>query len=129
MTMKYAKYTKVPVEQSRAEIEKTLMRYGADTFMYGRSATETVIGFQMAGVPIQLRLPMPDDEQEQRQVMRILLLMLKSKLEMIAMEYTTVEREFMADILLKDGQTVGEWMIPQLQSGAMPKALPMPGQR
>jgi hypothetical protein len=32
---KFAENTSVSAERSRAEIEKTLRRYGADQFMYG----------------------------------------------------------------------------------------------
>jgi hypothetical protein len=32
--MAYAEQTKVPVEQTKAEIERTLVRYGADRFAY-----------------------------------------------------------------------------------------------
>jgi len=34
---------------------------------------------------------------------------------------------FMADILLPDGTTVGQFVLPQLESGQGLKALPIPG--
>lgn len=36
MPAKYAHQTKVPVEQTRAEIERTLERYGANQFTFAR---------------------------------------------------------------------------------------------
>ena len=42
---------------------------------------------------------------------------------------STIEREFLSNIVLPDGQTVGEWMAPQLETaytqGNMPALLPM----
>jgi hypothetical protein len=42
---------------------------------------------------------------------------------------STIEREFLSYIVLPDGQTVGEWMAPQLETaytqGNMPVLLPM----
>lgn len=35
--MAYAENTSVSSEKSRAEIERTLQKYGADQFMYGSS--------------------------------------------------------------------------------------------
>jgi len=36
---RYAEGTSVPADRSRAEIERTLTRYGADQFAYGWRAT------------------------------------------------------------------------------------------
>ncbi|MBT9828162.1 hypothetical protein GPL19_19805 [Enterocloster bolteae] len=42
---------------------------------------------------------------------------------------STVEREFLYDIVLPDGRTAGEWIAPQIemsyQTGQMPAMLPM----
>ena len=127
--MRYAKTTTVPIERSRQQIEETLKKYGADQFIYYWEQDKVVIGFRLQGTPVQLRVPLPEDPQKQRQVFRILLLMIKAKLEWIDMKMTTVTREFMADILLDSGQTVGDWLRPQLEHGAVPKALPMPGEK
>lgn len=40
---------------------------------------------------------------------------------------STIEREFMSDMLLPSGQTVGEWLGPQLDEREMPSLLP-PGE-
>jgi hypothetical protein len=39
---RYASNTDVPSDRSRAEIERTLVRYGADEFMYGTRAREPI---------------------------------------------------------------------------------------
>lgn len=43
--MNYAQNTEVSVEKSRAEIERTLQRYGATKFMYGSDTNRAVIAF------------------------------------------------------------------------------------
>ncbi len=43
--MKFAADTNVSVEKSKAEIESTLSRFGADQFMSGWTGTQAVIGF------------------------------------------------------------------------------------
>lgn len=62
---KYASQTQVPVERSRAEIERTLARYGAERFAYGWDLTGAVIAFVVttdAGQKrqVQFRLPLPN---------------------------------------------------------------------
>lgn len=62
--MSYAQNTSVSAEKSRAEIERTLQRYGADQFMYGWDRSHAVVGFRMAGRQIKFLLPMPDRNDE-----------------------------------------------------------------
>ena len=54
--------------------------------------------------------------------------MIKAKLEAIHQGISSIEREFLADTIMPDGQTVAEWVEPQLakayESGQMPKLLP-----
>ncbi len=149
---RYAADTSVSAERSRAEIEKTLGRYGATSFMYGWDAERgAVIVFELEGRRIRFLLPMPDRndkrftetptgkvrspqqaekewEQAQRQAWRALNLVVKAKLEAVESGITTFEDEFLAHIMLPDGSTVGQMMAPQLaltyESGAMPKGLP-----
>jgi hypothetical protein len=56
----YAQGTDVPVDRSRAEIERTLARYGADQFMYGWKEGGAVIGFRAHSRLIRFTLPLPD---------------------------------------------------------------------
>lgn len=53
-------------------------------------------------------------EQSERQRWRALLLVVKAKLELVAEGSSTVEREFMADLLLPSGERVEQWLLPQL---------------
>lgn len=70
-------------------------------------------------------------EQAARAAWRRLLLVTRAKLELIADGGSTVEREFLADILLPDGRTVGRALAEPLQqayeTGGMPKLLLGPG--
>lgn len=71
-------------------------------------------------------------EQAVRQRWRALALMVKAKLEAVEAEIATFEEEFLAHIVLPDGSTVGQTMIPQVavayETGQMPKMLPAPGE-
>lgn len=152
----YARRTEVSSDRSRVEIEKTLMRFGADEFQYGRTATVAAIGFALSARRIRFVLPLPDRrakefthtptgkvrtepaaeaeyEQSVRTKWRALLLILKAKLVAIQDGVSTVESEFLAHTLLPDGRTVEEWLEPQLAQvyarGEMPPLLPGPSGR
>lgn len=148
----YARETSVDSATSRAEIERTLDRWGADQFMYGTQPGEAIVGFRIKGRVVRLRLAMPDKnadefrltpsrgfertaeqqrlayEQAVRQRWRALALVIKAKLEAVEAGISTVEAEFLADTLLPSGDTVGQWIEPQVReavgSGVMPSAIP-----
>lgn len=149
--MSYAQRTDVPSDRSRAEIERTLRRYGAGAFAYGWADHTAQVMFEMTGRRIQFRLPLPDPaaaeftqtptgrdrssaaaereyEQAVRQRWRALALVIKAKLEAVEAGITTVEEEFLAHIVLPDGGTVGQWARPQLEqvyaTSTMPALLP-----
>ena len=128
---RYASRTKVPASQSRVEIEKTLARYGADGFLYGHVDEQAMIAFRMNGRQVKFVLPMPDTgPQAIRQRWRAALLVIKAKLEAIESGIVTFDDEFLANIVLPDGQTVGQFMGPQIkrvyETGEMPPLLPRP---
>lgn len=147
---KYAANTNVSSELSRLEIEKTLLRYGADNFAYAMTADKALIGFTMYERQIKFILPLPEKEEfkltptgrertensqyeawEQacRQRWRALNLVIKAKLEAVECGISVFEDEFMANIVLPGGQTVGDFMKPQIEkayiSGEIPRMLPM----
>lgn len=147
---RYAETTTVTAEKSRAEIERTLTRYGADQFMYGWEAGAAVIAFRANGKMVRFMLPLPTEsdveytpggrwrpysqrgaalEQATKQRWRALALVVKAKLEAVEAGIVTFEDEFMAHILLPGGGTVSEWMRPQIDeayaTGLMPSRLPM----
>ncbi len=149
---KYAENTDVPVERSRGEIERTLTRYGASKFMYGWDQNKAIVRFEMSGRHIMFVLPLPDRndkefthtparksrrtpeeatkawEQACRQRWRCLSLTIKAKLEAVESGITDFSSEFLAHIILPNGKTVGQFMVPQIEvaytSGKMPALLP-----
>ena len=149
---RYAENTTVASDASRAEIERTLSRYGASSFMYGWDRNQALIGFVADDRQVKFLLPLPDRaarefthtptrgnqrspaeaekayDQAVRQRWRALALVIKAKLEAVAAGITEFEDEFLAHIVLPDGTTAGEWMRPQIdeayETGLMPTMLP-----
>jgi len=149
---RYAAKTQVSADRSKVEIERTLMRYGADKFLYGSSRQGAAIGFVYNGRAIRMELPLPDIksfsltpagkyertkeqaykawEQACRQRWRALALTIKAKLEGIEAGILNFEKEFLAYTCLPDGSTVADFMEPQItaaiETGKMPQNL-LPG--
>jgi len=151
MAGRYAANTEVSSELSRLEIERVLIRYGADGFAYANDGQRAMIAFRLDGRQIRFVLPLPDKEEYRytperrqqrtdkawndawqqacRQRWRALLLVIKAKLEACECGISSVEDEFMANVVLPSGQTVGDFMAPQIERayalGAPPAMLPM----
>lgn len=152
---RYASKTEVPVVNTKAEIEAIVEKYGAGQFLSGWSGECAVIGFTMAERQIKFVLPMPDKtdkafthfknsggylqlradgpalaawEQACRSRWRALLLVIKAKLEAVEIGISTIENEFLANIVMPNGQTVGEMAREPIaiayQSGKMGNLLP-----
>ena len=147
----YAAKTEVSADRSRTEIEKTLQRYGATSFVYGWEETRAAVGFVAHGRQVRLVIPLPDPsdrefartptgrprsavqakqayEQAVRARWRSLALVVKAKLEAVATGLVTFEQEFLAYTVLPNGQTLGEWVEPQIDqvyaTGQAPSMLP-----
>ena len=54
-------------------------------------------------------------DQACRQKLRALLLVVKAKLEAVAAGISTLETGFLANIVLPDNTTAGDWMLPQIE--------------
>lgn len=149
---RYAESTSVSSDKSRAEIERTLARYGASSFMYGWDQDRAMVGFVANNRQVRFMLPMPnrDDrafthtpgrnlqrtaaqietayEQAVRQRWRALALVIKAKLEAVEAGIVTFDEEFAMHFMLPNGQTVGQWVLPQVEQvyagGGMPELLP-----
>ncbi len=145
---RFAARTKVKTRESRDEIERTLQRYGGTAFMYGQTADRAVIAFELQNRRIKFELPLPNVgsdeftktqarglerspeeaykawEQACRQRWRALALAIKAKLEAVAAEITTFEEEFLAHIVLPNGQTVGENILPHVTEAYESKKMP-----
>lgn len=149
---RYAESTNVSSDASRAEIERTLARYGAQSFMYGWDQDKAIVGFIANGRQVRFLLPMPSRdarefthtperglrrdagaqekayEQAVKQRWRALALVIKAKLEAVEAGIVSFDEEFGMHFLLPSGETVGQWVAPQIErvyaQGAMPALLP-----
>jgi hypothetical protein len=149
---KFASDTSVSVGKSKEEIERTLTRYGATGFMSGWDSERStaMLTFRIANRMVRFILPIPNKsefqltpqgrrrrtalqieqawEQAQRQRYRALNLVIKAKLEAVEAGISSLEQEFLSNILLPNNQTVGEYAIPEIaaayETGKMPKLLP-----
>lgn len=152
---RYAQNTQVPVERSQAELVALLKKHGAKSHAFGVSNGVARVMFEIDGrrVRFELKVPQAGDftakmppqvkwkssefrdkwcraqaDQVERQRWRALILVVKAKLELIAEGMSTIESEFLAQIVLPDGRLVGDWLAPQIaaayESGRMPPLLP-----
>lgn len=105
---KFASNTAVSVESSRAEIERTVKRYGADSFVSGWEEDKAMVRFRCGGRFVRFVMTMPTGEQARRSIWRALNLLVKAKLEAVESKIVTFEEEFFAHVVMPDGQTVYE---------------------
>jgi|SRR5882757_1036684 len=151
--MTYAEKTEVSSERSRAEIERILTRYGATQFLYGWDEGRALVGFSAQDRQVRFTVPMPDREGEQfkwtnhkprrrntvnqqiaayeqsiKQRWRALALVIKAKLEAVEAGITTFDSEFLAQLVLPNGRTVADDVIPRIEQAyedhQMPSLLP-----
>jgi hypothetical protein len=131
--MAYAARTKVTTLATRSEIERLLLRAGAQAFAYGQDGAAVNIAFRMKGRHYRFTVKMPDNDQALRSRWRALLLIIKAKLEAVAAGVSTFEDEFLGETVTPSGQTVQEWLRPQIEDayklGRMPKQLILEGPR
>jgi hypothetical protein len=151
VTGTYAKNTDVPSSRSREEIERTLVRYGAEQFATGWDGQVASVMFIIHNRRVRFMLPLPDRnaaefrltpstrrprstteaanayEQAVKQKWRALALVIKAKLEAVESGIVTFEAEFGMHMLLPDGRTVAEVVSPAIeeayQTGQTPPLL------
>lgn len=151
-TRRYAEGTSVSSSASQAEINHLLMRYGATSFMFGHKEDEAMVAFEMRGRRIKFLLPMPDRnadeftigkhpqshkpmkltpdkayakyEQAAKERWRALVLCIKAKLESVESRIETFEEAFMPHIIMSNGLTIGETLLPQIAKIAETSKMP-----
>ena len=129
MSKAYAQRTKVPVIQSRMEIERTLTRFGASGFAFAQEPNKALVAFRMNKRHIRFTLTMPKGytPQDERQRWRALLLVIKAKLEAVRAGIVEFDTEFMAHVVMPNGQTVADIIQDQIkaayETGQMPPLL------
>ena len=130
---RFAEETQVPVARSREELESVLKKHGASQRLtyqddeVGRAVVQFRIGERMVKLEMRREETNRNAEQVDREAWRRLLLVVRAKLEIVASGMSTLEREFLPDILLPNGQRVEEVLGPQIAQsyldGGMPKLL------
>lgn len=141
--MAYAQDTKVPIAQTRAEIEALVYRNGAKSFGCVSQPGVATIIFETKERRLRFDLPLhatpkrpganPRNrlDQEHRALWRALLLTIKAKFESVASGIEVFDEAFMAHVVLPDGSTVGQQARPRIaeayKTQKMVPLLPAPG--
>ena len=124
--MPYAVDTKVPVERTKAEIEKLVKKYGAKGFAVGWHDERAQISFVAHERHIRFTIVVPQGAQLARSRWRTLLLLVKAKLEAVEAKVVTFEEAFVGDIVMPDtGRTVWEMTREQIKLGYAGKPAPL----
>lgn len=141
--MTYAKETNVSPEKTMMDIQATLKRYKAEKFGFMTGDGHIMVAFvaQKRNVKFILPLPKRSDfkrsyrdrsdnaaekryDQAVRSKWRALLLTIKAKLESVESGIETFDEAFASQLVLPDGQTVGEYVLPLVEkayaTGEMP---------
>ena len=151
---KYAEKTEVSVEKSQEELRHILRNHGASQIgvfeNFGKGHYGVFFRITESDIPLAVKLlvPAPDEsefaftptgkersketvqkamDQEMKRKWHVLILLVKAKFETIDQGISTVKREFLSDIVLPDGRTVEQFLIPQIEhsyeKGSLPKLL------
>jgi hypothetical protein len=129
----YASRTKVSPEKSRAEIETILGKYGATQRAIACDDERGLaqIAFVVRTQKYRLDVPMPKQDGTERQAQaarerwRAVVLLLKGKLELVRIGISTVEKEFMADLVLENGETMHVALATAIKHGLETGQRPM----
>lgn len=123
--MAYAEKTKVPVSQSKGDIEKLVKKYGAESFGILERQGRAQIVFSLMERNIMFRMVLPEDLQKERSMWRAMLLTIKGKLESAERGIETFEDAFLANIVMPDGRTVSETTLPAIESSYQGNDVPL----
>jgi len=148
----YAADTTVSTDKSMAEIRRILQRWGADQLIWGETTNQAIVNFQMRSRQVRFVVSMPDRnarefthtpargtrrtaaqqedayEKAVRQRWRALALVIKAKLEAVESGISQFDSEFLSHIVLPNGQTVGDTVVPRIaeayENNTVPPMLP-----
>src|SRR5262245_49973356 len=115
----FAQHTRVSVKQTKGDIEAVCGKYGADKFGMTIEPGRAVVMFAANNRTLRFVLPLPEGtslkiEQDTRARWRCLLLAIKAKFETVANKIETFDEAFLAHIVVDDGATAYEKMLPLL---------------
>jgi hypothetical protein len=115
---RFATNTRVPIERSRAEIERLIVRYGATKLAMMYETDRAAMAFEFRGHRVRFVLPAPDRttykrqdayDKEHRRLWRAFALIIKAQLEAVQSGVFTFEDVFLAHIVDKQSNlTFGE---------------------
>jgi len=137
---RYAAETEVPTMRSKAAIENLLVQHGATQYATGWNETHDTIQFCLFERTVRFVLPRPSRtnrvythdrrgyprsalsisralDQADRQRWRALYLVIRAKIEAVEAGIAVFEQEFLAFIVTRNGMTIGDILVPQLQGG------------
>ena len=155
---RFAEGTSVEVVKSKADIERLVTQHGATGFMTGYEEdgqiVRSMVMFRLRNRMLKYKVERPHPERfkltkkrirrkqhemeakaeaEHRRRWRALFLIIKAKLEIVETAddaSIAFDREFMADIMLPSGQTLGDEIVPRIAAAYetgnfdMPRLLP-----
>jgi hypothetical protein len=136
--MPYASETKVPMNRTKDEIERTVRKAGATSFGTMQDAKLIVVAFVMKERTIRFSVRMPTFSdpnisrtstgrprsvggmadafgQEERRLWRAILLVIRGKLESIETGIESLDEAFLPHVVMADGKTVAEHTIPMIR--------------
>ncbi|MDB5079572.1 MAG: hypothetical protein JWP00_1496 [Chloroflexi bacterium] len=153
-TRKFAAGTTVTPARSREELDKLLKKYGATGFGYVDQKQAAAIMFELEGRTYRFMVAMPqlEDfkrsstgyvlsataqkkawEQSVKEQWRAIVATIKGKLIAVDCSIQSFEEVFMDQMVMANGQTVAEYVEPELrrmyQTGELPRMLPSGGGR
>lgn len=114
--MTYASTTKVPVSQTKNDIEKLVTKYECEAFGIMTDKKGAQVAFQMQSRNILFKITVPEHPQEARARWRALLLVVKAKMESVDAGIEEFEEAFLANIVMPGGQTVSEMARPIIEN-------------
>lgn len=130
----FAQQTRVPVAQTRAEIERLLERHKAAQFgtAVDHEIRQARVQFRLCDRIVRFVIQLPDPkkygrerlEQRERQKWRALLLVIKAKLEAVENAIATFEEEFLGYIVMPNDQTMAELAKPLIAGAYTTGRLP-----
>ncbi len=141
----YASETNVDVGRTKGEIDTMIQRAGGRDFISGVLEEKGFVMFKAKGRMIRFTIPIPKldefrrngrgarrtdsqtikaHEQEVRVRWRRLLLIIKAKLESSTSGIETFEEAFLAQTVLPDNSTVGQWAAEAIPHALQHRVVP-----
>lgn len=117
---KFAVDTKVPVNQTRMEIEQALAKFGAKSFAFASHPDKAIVMFEFSERRVRFDLPLRKENTEaktarvHRESWRALFLSIKAKLVSVDTGIETFEEAFLAHVVLADGSRVADVVRPAI---------------